>query len=114
MSNINLANIKFSLEQIANDTKVIVTGVRTVKQYDENEKVTDKVIGYSYDVIAPQAKYASFAIKVEGKKPIITSEELESGGEVIATPVGFIGKFYRTRTGDYAFTSKADSLEIVR
>lgn len=104
-----ISELTFSIEQIAKDDMVIVIGVRKYMEYVDN-KASDKVAGYQYEVVCPRAKYASFNIKVAEKKPSITPEEIEENGEISAIPVDFIGKFYRGNDGEYYFTAKASAM----
>lgn len=101
--------------QVANADWVLLTDVRRYMKYEDN-KATDEIAGYRYSVVAPNNKYASFDIKVEGATaPVISQEELNEKGAVKIKPINFQGGFYRNRnTGEYQFTAKATSIEVMK
>ena len=106
----NITNIKLTLEQLANSSEILVVDMKETRAYVDGKIVPDKVVGYTYSVVCPKAKYVSFNIKVEESTPSITKEELENK-QVVATPIGFEGKFYRSNTGEYILTAKAQSMQ---
>ena len=88
-----IQDIELTLQNIANANEVTVVGVKPFRKYVDG-KITDAVGGYTYECVATCKKYAAFNIKVEEKKPSITEEVLDANnGEIIATPIGFIGKY---------------------
>ena len=111
MSLIN--NIKLELKQVANSEEVILIGVIPFKDYIDG-KPSENIAGYKYNVVCPANKYEPLAVKIRQSQPTITNEQIEAaGGSIKVTFVGFEGKFYRTSNGDYAFTAKADRLEVI-
>ena len=111
MSLIN--NIKLELKQVANSEEVILIGVIPFKDYIDG-KPSENIAGYKYNVVCPANKYDPLAVKIRQSQPTITNEEIDAaGGSIKVTFVGFEGKFYRTSNGDYAFTAKADSMEVL-
>lgn len=108
---IKLADINFTIDQIAKSDTVLVTALKELYRYDESGKRTDQLEGYRYTVVAPDNKYAEFDVKTP--TATVTQEQLDAakGGVIKAKVKGFSGRFYRTRTGDYAFTATAEALE---
>lgn len=108
---IKLAEINFTIEQIAKSDTVLVTAVRELFRYDLGGKRTDESDGYRYTVVAPANKFTEFNIKTP--TATVTQEQLDAAkdGVVKAKVKGFSGRFYRTKTGDYAFTATAEALE---
>lgn len=104
--------ILFTLPQIANGDTLLLTDVAPFKEYVDG-KSTDKTIGYRYTCVCPANKYEQITIKVEEAKPILTAEEIAAKGAVKVKPKSFEGRFYRDRNGDYQFTAKAASMEVV-
>jgi len=106
-----ITDITLTLESVANDSSVLVVEVNPYKEYADG-KPTDKVGGFRYACIAPSNKYAAFSIKVAEKKPAFTQEEIDAnGGEITATPINFVGRFYRNNSGEYLLSAKADSMK---
>ena len=110
---IKVTDINFSVELIAGSDAVLVTDVREVFKYDDAGNRTNTPDGFRNTVVAPAKKYAEFTIKTA--KAFVTPEQLAAAkdGTVKVKVKGFVGRFYRTRGGDYAFTSTAESLEIL-
>lgn len=106
-------DINVTIEQVAGSDTVIVTEVREVFKYDDAGNRTNTLDGFRHSVVAPSKKYADFTIKTQ--KAFITSEQLAAAkdGVVRVKVKGFVGRFYRTRNNEYAFTSTAESLEVV-
>lgn len=110
------SDIKLTIEQVAGSDTVLVTEVREVKKYDAAGNRTDTPDGFRYTAVAPAKKYAEFPIKTS--KAFVTPEQLAAAkdGVVKVRVKGFVGRFYRVRKDkdvDYAFTSTAESLEVV-
>ena len=109
-------DINPTVEQVAGSDIVLVTEIKETFKY-ENGKRTDVCDGFRNSVVAPSKKYADFTIKTQ--KAFVTPEQLAAAkdGVVKVRVRGFVGRFYRVRkedgSFDYAFTSTADSLEVV-
>ena len=110
---LKINNQRFSLVQVAGDTKVILVGAIADRAYKDG-KVTDEVVGTKYQVVCPAAKYADSYVKVPGPQKI-TAEEIEAATAPIeVTLPGFVGRFYRLDgASDYDFTARADDIVIV-
>ena len=108
-----LNNLRLPLEIVARSEEVLVTEVTPFKDYIDG-KPSENIAGYKYNVVCPANKYEPLAVKIRQSQPTITNEEIDAaGGSIKVTFVGFEGKFYRTSNGDYAFTAKADRLEVI-
>ena len=105
------SDINFTIEQIAKNDVVLITAVKELWHYDESGKRTDESDGFRYTVVAPANRFTEFNIKTP--TATVTQEQLDAAkdGVVKAKVKGFSGRFYRTKTGDYAFTATAEALE---
>jgi hypothetical protein len=111
---LQIEKMRFTADMIIRGDTVLVTGVREVKEYVDN-KPTDKVVAVSYTAVLPNFSYNEIQIRIPGKKMYITQEEIEAnGGSIEATVTGFEGRFFRTKDGNYTFTSTAEKLEVVK
>ena len=108
---IKVTDITFTIDQIAKSDTVLITAVKELYHYDVNGKRTDQLEGYRHSVVAPDNKFVELEIKTS--TAAVTQEQLDAakGGVIKAKGKGFSGRFYRTRTGDYAFTATAEALE---
>lgn len=109
---IRISDIEFTIDQIAGGDTVLLTDIREVFAY-EGGKRTEKPDGFRCTVVAPLRKYTQLTIKVP--RAVVTEEQLAASkdGMIKVKVKGFRGRFYRTREGDYAFTSTADAMEVV-
>ncbi len=111
---LKITDFRFSLLMVAKSEEVLVTEATPFKDYTDG-KPSENIAGYKYNVVCPTNKYEPLAVKIRQSQPTITNEQIEAaGGAIKVTFVGFEGKFYRTSNGDYAFTAKADRLEVVQ
>lgn len=112
---LRITSIILTLLQVAKSTEVLVTEVKSYKNYIDG-KPSDEIAGYKYEVVCPANKYESFSVKIPQAAPTITTEMLEAaGGSIKATFKGFEGKFYRdSRSGEYLFTAKATEVEVLK
>ncbi len=108
-----ITDFRFSLLMVAKTEEVLVTKVTPFKDYIDG-KPSENIAGYKYTVVCPANKYESFTVKIRESQPTITNEKIEAaGGSIKGTFNGFEGKFYRTNNGEYAFTAKAEELEVL-
>lgn len=109
---LKISEIEFTIEQIAGSDIVLLTDIREVFAYEDGKKTT-KSDGYRCTVVAPAAKYVEFSVKTP--RAVVTVEQLAAAkdGTIRVKVKGFKGRFYRTRDGDFAFTSTADTMEVV-
>ncbi|MEK4206510.1 MULTISPECIES: hypothetical protein [Paenibacillus] len=109
---LKINNITFTLTQVANGDTLLCTDVSPVKEFVDG-KSTDKIMGFRYSCVCPANKYEQISIKVEEATPTIAADELAAKGTVKVKPKNFEGRFYRDRNGEYQFTAKATTLEVV-
>lgn len=107
---IRIENIRLSLEQIANDSQLLVLSVGPYKLY-ENNQVTDKIGGYYYECVAPKNKYEKIVVKVPNHPPVIDNNDIEE--QTFITFEGFEARFFRDRNGGYQISCKAEKAYIV-
>lgn len=105
-------NVNITIEQVAGSEVVLLTESREIFKY-ENGQRTDVSDGFRNTVVAPSNKYEQFTVKTP--TAVVTPEQLAAAkdGVLKVRIKGFVGRFYRTRTGEYAFTSTAESMEVV-
>lgn len=79
-----------------------------------NGKRTDNSTFIKYDVVSIENDFDKITIKVPGTTPVITAEQLsQKKGNVKVKFKNLTGKFYRTSSGEYALTCKADGIEVI-
>lgn len=109
---IKIEKMTFTLQQIANSNEVLLTDIKPFKQYIDG-KASDNIIGYTYVCVCPGNKYQEIIIKVEQANPLMSQDELEAkGGCIKVKPKSFEGRFYRTKSGEYALSCKASGMEL--
>ncbi len=91
--------------------------VTPIYEYDSNSRRTDKLLGHSYTV-ANLDTFDRYKVKVLGKSPLITSEELklrrESGEKIFVEFDNAIIKMYWSRDQkSYADTISAQDIHFV-
>lgn len=112
---LTIEKLLISLMLINNGSDILlITGVHILKKFVDG-KPTDQLDGMRYTCVLPANKYEQITIKLDNPVPVITPEELEAkGGTVKAKAKGFEGRFYKdNKSGDYRFTAKATSLEVI-
>lgn len=106
-------NISLQYEPVAKSKTGILNNIEALFAYEDNKR-TDRQIGYRYTLVLPCNNYEKITVKVEEDKPAITPDELAAAtAPVIVEPKGFTARFYRTRNGEYALTAKADRIEVI-
>lgn len=84
--------IRFSWEQLFAKGAYLAE-VRPYYEYKENKR-TEKRLGYSY-IVVNRCGYDKVSIKVKGREPVITNEEIElSENDISIFAKGFIGTIY--------------------
>lgn len=109
---IRINEIEISLEQIAKGNTLILVDIAPYKEYVDG-KATDKTMGYRYTCVCPDNKFEKITIKVEESKPLLSSEEIALTGTIKVSPLGFEGRFYRDKNGEYILSAKAKEIKEV-
>jgi hypothetical protein len=105
-------NMRFFLNQVAGDDKVILVGAAPDRKYKDG-KTTGVVLGTRYQVVAPAAKYADFSVKVPGIQTVSQEEIDTAKAPLEVTFSNFFGRFYRLDgASDYDFTAQADEIIV--
>lgn len=99
-----IESIKLTLEQLANDNKVLLLSVRPFKLY-VNGQATDTIGGYSYECVTPKSGYEKLVVKVPDLPAIIDNDAITEGKKISFN--SFTAKFYRDRNGYYQLSCKA-------
>lgn len=108
-----LNQVKITKEIVTLNGDIILIDVRSLAEYVDGKR-TDNIVGHAYICVAPANKYTQFSVKIEGKKPVISNEELEAnGGSVMIDVVEFEGRFYQNANKDVLFTAKASKIEVI-
>lgn len=77
-------------------------------------KKTENQIGIKYDAVFPDNLFEKTAVKVASKQAVITDEQLKkNSGKIQVRFTNLSGRFYRTSSGDYALSCKADGIEVI-
>lgn len=102
---------------IENELVFILLSIKPIPEYDLNNQPTDKIIGYSYEVVNTES-FERYRIKVLGKKPLMTPDELQERrdrGEKIAVEFenATIKMYWNKTTKSYEDTLSADGISIV-
>lgn len=109
---ISISSLNIPLEVIFENNTFILLNVREAKEY-ENGKVTANIIGYRYEVVDTET-FEKFIVKVLGTTTVISQETIDKAPKKIK--VNFSNAFakpYRTPSGFYELSIKADSISIV-
>lgn len=109
---IRLSGLNIPLEVIFKNNTFILLNVREAKNYEDG-KVTNDVIGYRYEVVDTET-FEKFMVKVIGTSPVISQESIENSTKKVKVSfTNAVAKPYRTSTGNYELSIKADSINIV-
>ena len=101
------------ISQLTDSNAVLVVGVDPYYAYVNGVR-SDQIAGYRYTIVAQKKRYLSFYVKTEESAPSITQEMIEAaGGAIVAEPLSFEAKFYRTSTGEYELTARASKFVVV-
>lgn len=108
----NITNLILLPVQITgnNDATGILLGENPGYDY-QNGKRTEIQTHIKYEVVFPENNFEKVIIKVPGTKPVVTSEQQK--GKVKVRFKNLSGKFYRTNSGEYALSCKADGVEVI-
>lgn len=95
----------------------ILLGMKVISEYDQNNRPTDNIIGYSYEVVNTDS-FEKYNVKVLGQKPLMSPEELQERrdqGEKIAVEFenATIKMYWNKQLNSYADTFSADSISLV-
>lgn len=112
-----LAYKNIPLIVIESERVFILLMSKAIPEYDLNNQPTDKIIGYFYEVVNTES-FERYRIKVLGKKPLMTPEELQERrdrGEKIAVEFenATIKMYWNRNTKSYEDTLSADGISIV-
>lgn len=91
--------------------------INEIPEYDLNNKPTDNIVGYSYEVVNTDS-FEKYKIKVLGKKPLMSPEELQKRrdqGEKIAVEFenATVKMYWNKQMNSYADTFSADGISLV-
>lgn len=112
---LSISSISLTAEQISGNSSGIAMLVPPVSLGYEyiNGKATDTISHIKYTAVFPDNQYEKVVIKVKGNKPLITNEQiLQKGGSIKVIFKNLTGRFYRTKSGEYALSASADSVEV--
>lgn len=113
---INISKIKLDGAAICGNSKgsVLLLSVADGYEYVDG-KATSNINHQKYTVVLLDNDFEKIIIKVAGNQPVITNEQIQAqGGHVKAVFTGLTGKFYRSNSGEYLLSAKADAVEVLR
>lgn len=117
MQNSILTNRAIKLSAVFPESVYILIGAKILYEYDSDNKKTDKIVGYSYDVVNT-GTFDKITVKVLKKAAIIEPEELqkkrENGERVFVEFVNATVKQYFSQyTNGFCDTFSADDIALV-
>ena len=89
--------------------KTVLTGVRPSYVYVDGKK-TDKIDGYAYEVVLPEASYEKIVVKVKSDRPLV--DKVVGSQEVKFDNLE--AKAYRTMTGGIGISATAASVTFAK
>ena len=112
-----LAYREIPLRLIEPELVFILLRMKVIPEYDQNNRPTDNIIGYSYEVVNTDS-FEKYNVKVLGQKPLMSPEELQERrdqGEKIAVEFenATIKMYWNKQLNSYADTFSADSISLV-
>ncbi|QAA30957.1 hypothetical protein [Clostridium manihotivorum] len=109
---IKLTDLRIPLEIIFKNDTFILLNVKALKQYSEG-KITDRLIGYSYEVV-DLGSFEKFQVKVLGEKEVITQQYIDNSENRLKVTFGnAIAKPYRSSNGNFDLSISADSINVL-
>lgn len=88
-------------------------GQRPYYEYVSGKK-TENQLGITYNGVFPDNLFEKAAVKVANTQVVITDEQiLKSNGKMKVRFKNLTGKFYRTNSGEYVLSCRADGLEVI-
>lgn len=89
--------------------------LRQRPQYEYADgKKTENQIGITYDVVFPDNLFEKVSVKVANTQAVITDEQFKkNGGKIKVRFKNLTGKFYRTNSGEYMLSCRADGVEVI-
>lgn len=117
MANSILTNRAIPLQAVFPEDVYILMGVKILYEYDSENKKTDIVSGYAYDVVNT-ATFDKITVKIPKKAAIIEPEELqkkrESGERVFVEFVNaFVKQYFSNYSNGFCDTFSADDIKLV-
>ncbi len=107
MARLNISDLEVDVRSLGEE--MLLTDVKPVYEY-QDQKRTDKLIGYAYTVALAAHKYADLTVKISGEK------QIELAGD--SMPVHFDGlkvhAYKSYRDGEVYFSATADKISPVR
>lgn len=111
----NISNLKLPLECIANDSEVILIGIRPIYEFSEDGKpIKEKQTGYLYSCICPKNKYSPIEIKTNESLCFVEQTDIDDNNGLRVKPINFIARIYVGKDGKPAVSCRADTIEVVR
>lgn len=117
MANSILTNRAIKLSAVFPEAVYILIEVRTLYEYDSENKKTNIISGYAYDVVNT-ATFDKITVKILKKTAIIEPEELqkkrENGERVFVEFVNAkIKQYYSNYSNSFCDTFSADDIKLV-
>ena len=112
----NLLNLKLPFSVLANGDFGIAIGATTFYPYVDGNAVGATPAGIRVEVVLPNNKFEKIIVKLPGLNHPISPESFLSGESnfKVRFSADFVGRFYRTPSGEYALSCKANEIEILK
>lgn len=108
----DITQLNIPLNIIFKNDSYIILKTREAKEYVDG-KATDNIIGYKYECVDTDS-FEKFSVKILGNKPIISQDVIDGSADHIKVSfVNAFAKAYRTSSGRYELSFKADTMKIL-
>lgn len=110
----NFLKLEIPFIVISKGDRLILVDVQAVYEYKDGKR-TESRIGTRYIVVAEDAGYEKFSVKVANPTPLLTAEQLQSSKQTYHVKFeNAIAKPYRTQSGDFELSITATAVNFVK
>ena len=107
----NISSLSLSPNQISGNEQGSGLLLSTALRHG---KPTENIVEILYETVFPDNLFEKISVRIKGSKPIITNEEIKkNGGTVKIQFTNLSGRFYRSKSGEYALSVTADGIEVI-
>jgi len=110
-----ITDIILTAEQICGNSEgqALLLGTTEGFEYADGKK-TDNHTHNKAESVFHMNRYEKATVKVMNTKQVITNEQIaQQGGSVKVKFKNLSGRFYRTASGEYELSCKADGMEVI-
>lgn len=112
---INILSLILIPEQISGNKQASGLLLSTTLRHEYIDgKPTENIVEILYETVFPDNLFEKISVRIKGSKPVITNEEIKkNGGTVKIQFTNLSGRFYRSKSGEYALSVTADGIEVI-